>query len=150
MPSFPRPFDLPILYEILPLNISCQELYLYDYDGLNKQETKPNIDAFLDRTLRRYCEETKGLQPIYNYTENMNKEMVDVLKEAEKERFVNGQDLQAPIADGILKFHEISQNKLNITIGINDYRMSEYHKNNGVTKLSLSTDSIIVSYLMTT
>lgn len=33
IPSFPRPLNMPIIYELLPFNISCKEIYLYSFDG---------------------------------------------------------------------------------------------------------------------
>lgn len=39
---------------------------------------------------------------------------------------------------------------MDVTVSVNDYRLSEYHRNNGVTKLSLEMGSSIVGYILTT
>lgn len=36
----PVPFNFPILYNILPLNISCEEIYFYEYEGVDASEKK--------------------------------------------------------------------------------------------------------------
>lgn len=36
----PVPFNFPILYNILPLNISCEEIYFYEYEGVDVSEKK--------------------------------------------------------------------------------------------------------------
>jgi len=40
------------------------------------------------------------------------------------------------IPDGAITVHEINQEKFSYTIQVNDMRMPQYHRNNGITKLS--------------
>ena len=56
----------------------------------------------------------------------------------------------APIPDGTMKFHKLNNKEMDVTVSVNDYRLSEYHRNNGVTKLSLEVGSNVVGYVMTT
>lgn len=58
--------------------------------------------------------------------------------------------METPLADGTMVFNNISSQKLDMTVSVNDYRLSEYHRNNGVSKLSLSLGASIMSYVMTT
>lgn len=58
--------------------------------------------------------------------------------------------MAAPIPDGTMKFYKLGKGELDVTVSVNDYRLSEYHRNNGVTKLSLSVGASVVSYVMTT
>jgi hypothetical protein len=48
-----------------------------------------------------------------------------------------GIDLKTAIPDGLIKIHELTTQTFNTTVSINDWRLPEYHKNNGVTKLDL-------------
>lgn len=62
-----------------------------------------------------------------------------------------GVDLKTKVPDGLVKIRDISKDKLYSTISINDWRLPEYHKNNGVTKLDMrAEDQMIVSYLRVT
>lgn len=60
--------------------------------------------------------------------------------------------MKGPLPDGLVKFHELelkgSRKKINVTLGINDYRLSEYHRNNGVTKIAFGEE--MISTVMTT
>lgn len=58
--------------------------------------------------------------------------------------------MKAPIPDGVFRFHQLDDKILDVTVSVNDYRLSQYHRNNGVTKLSLSFGASVVSYVMTT
>ena len=76
---------------------------------------------------------------------------MDLLEEADKEQFERGNDLKTELADGTLRFRSISKTGLDVSVAINDYRLGEYHRNNGVTKLKISTNgSIFTGYIMTT
>lgn len=82
----------------------------------------------------------------------MNKNILALLKEADKQDFAMREDINSSLPDGLFKLHQIDlkgdKKKINVTIGINDYRLSEYHRNNGVTKIAFG-DSLF-SYVMTT
>lgn len=58
--------------------------------------------------------------------------------------------MKTPLADGVMYFHSVGKDSLEMTVSVNDYRLAEYHRNNGVTKLSLSLGANIMSYIMTT
>jgi hypothetical protein len=59
--------------------------------------------------------------------------------------------MSAAIPDGTYQFHRVDDTHLDVTVSVNDYWLSEYHRNNGVTKLSSSGRvTATVSYVMTT
>ncbi len=64
MPSFPRPLNLPILYEMLPFNISCDEIYLYNSGG---SAAKEDVEELLNKNLKRFCNKTQKLSPSFEY-----------------------------------------------------------------------------------
>lgn len=66
--------------------------------------------------------------------------------------FERGDDLNTDIPDGIVSFKNASNKSLAVALGINDFRLPEYHKNNGVTKIVVktSTTSTISTYLRVT
>lgn len=82
----------------------------------------------------------------------MNKGVIECLDRADKLNFERGDDLNTEIPDGIVKFKNITQNTLSATFGINDFRLPEYHKNNGVTKILMKTSvtTTISTYLRVT
>lgn len=40
------------------------------------------------------------------------------------------------LPDGAIKFYEANDEKLSFTLQINDLRIHEYHRNNGITKIT--------------
>ena len=66
--------------------------------------------------------------------------------------FQRGDDLKTEIPDGIVEFNQVQLNNLSARLGINDFRLPEYHKNNGVTKIMVKTSSTttISTYLRVT
>lgn len=40
------------------------------------------------------------------------------------------------LPDGAVKFYEANDKKLSFTLQINDLRIPEYHRNNGITKIT--------------
>ena len=52
----------------------------------------------------------------------------------------------------MVNFRNSSRNNLIATLSVNDFRLPEYHKNNGVTKvlIKLSETSVIGTYLKVT
>lgn len=73
-----------------------------------------------------------------------------LLREAEKQTYQHGEDLTIPFPDGTYKFHYLNKSQMDVTVSVNDYRLGEYHRNNGVTKLSVNVGSSFLSYVMTT
>ena len=74
------------------------------------------------------------------------------LKIADKESFERGNDLTTLIPDGYVNFKNISEQEIDLVYGINDLRLPEYHKNNGITKIILKAgqNQQIISYLRVT
>ena len=74
------------------------------------------------------------------------------LKIADKESFERGDDLTTSIPDGYVNFKNISEQEIDLVYGINDLRLPEYHKNNGITKIILKDgqNQQIISYLRVT
>jgi len=59
-------------------------------------------------------------------------------------------DIKGSIPDGTYKFHRLNRTKMEVTVSVNDYRLPEYHRNNGISKLSLTYGALFMSYVMTT
>jgi hypothetical protein len=66
--------------------------------------------------------------------------------------FERGDDLKTDIPDGIIKFKQVNTHNLSAGLAINDFRLPEYHKNNGVTKIVVKTSetTTISTYLRVT
>ena len=62
---------------------------------------------------------------------------MSVLDAVDHEALKRGSDMQTDIPDGSINFNKINSSTFDITLSINDWRLPEYHKNNGVTKLDL-------------
>lgn len=77
---------------------------------------------------------------------------MEIIKQADVTAFERGEDLVTPIPDGMIKFKETDKSTMVATVGINDFRLPEYHKNNGVTKMVVKTSmtSTISTYLKVT
>jgi hypothetical protein len=66
--------------------------------------------------------------------------------------FERGDDLKTDIPDGTVRFLAASKNSMRAVLGINDFRLPEYHKNNGATKIVVKTSesTTISTYLRVT
>ena len=53
----------------------------------------------------------------------MNEGIIECLNKADTLNFERGDDLNTEIPDGFVKFKEVSSKKLNVTLGINDFRL---------------------------
>jgi hypothetical protein len=47
------------------------------------------------------------------------------------------------VPDGTLYFREISSNSISLRLQINDMYLSEYHANNGITKITFKLDEMM-------
>lgn len=106
----------------------------------------------LNKTLKYYCDKSDSLMPQYTYAENVNEMLMKKIKQADVEAFERGNDLKTNLADGFVKFKHLNNSSLNATYGINDLRLPQYHKNNGLTKIIIRTseNQHISSYLRVT
>lgn len=50
--------------------------------------------------------------------------MISLLNDADKEPYLHGKDMETPLADGTMLFNSISSKKLDMTVSVNDYRLS--------------------------
>jgi hypothetical protein len=53
--------------------------------------------------------------------------------------FERGDDLVTSLPDGLIAFKEAGKDVLSVELSINDFRLAEYHKNNGVTKIMIKS-----------
>jgi hypothetical protein len=92
------------------------------------------------------------LSPRFARVDSVNAEVIQCLNRADQLNFERGDDLKTDIPDGIVQFKEANSNTLTAVVGINDYRLPEYHKNNGVTKIMVKTSetTTISTYLRVT
>ncbi len=74
------------------------------------------------------------------------------IKAADSESFERGNDLTTNLPDGFCRFKDFNENTLKVTYGINDLRLPQYHKNNGITKIAVKTgnNQQLMSYLRVT
>jgi hypothetical protein len=78
---------------------------------------------------------------------------MQALKDTDNRQFIRGADINSTIPDGIIIFNNVSDKNLDVVLTINDYRIPEYHRSNGITKLSLNLKNqtnLINSYLRVT
>lgn len=102
--------------------------------------------------LKDYCSKEGVINPQFYQYDSINSAVMSKLKEADVTAFERGDDLRTDIPDGLMSFTNSKSDKINATLSINDYRIPEYHKNNGVTKILIKTSntSVIGSYLRVT
>lgn len=92
------------------------------------------------------------LNPRFVRKNSVNEEVLHVFAVANKLNFERGDDLKCEIPDGAIKLKELSESKIKADLSINDFRLPEYHKNNGVTKILVKTSvtTTISTYLRVT
>lgn len=92
------------------------------------------------------------LTPSFVRKESVNEAVMACLDKADKLNFERGDDLKTEIPDGIVKIKEANKQSLVVGLGVNDFRLPEYHKNNGVTKIVVKTSitTTISTYLRVT
>jgi hypothetical protein len=101
--------------------------------------------------LKEVCPDGQ-LSPHFAKVQSVNAEVMQCLQRADLLNFERGDDLNTNIPDGIVKFKAVSNRSLSAAVGINDFRLPEYHKNNGVTKIVVKTSvtTTISTYLRVT
>lgn len=140
---------MPMGYSLIrsQLGLSCEQRYYYE--GIREDEKW--IDKIIKLQMKEMCP-SLGFSPEFIKIDSVNQRIMDILKVADLEQFQRGDDLKTNIPDGFVKFKEITSDKLSVTLGINDFRLPEYHKNNGVTKIMVKTSltTTISTYLRVT
>jgi len=76
---------------------------------------------------------------------------MEELNNADHSVLRRGVDIMPSIPDGSVRITKWDQQSFCSTLSINDWRLPEYHSNNGITKLDIhSDDQLIVTYLKVT
>ena len=91
----------------------------------------------LNQTLKTYCNDNKLLVPQFRLNTDVNKEIMMVLDKADHEKMARGDDLHVDMPDGFIKFSNVEEKIIDVCLGINDWRIPQYHLNNGVTKIGI-------------
>ncbi|EGR34219.1 hypothetical protein IMG5_020170 [Ichthyophthirius multifiliis] len=161
--DYPFLFNIPSLYQMYPYmkNITCLEWYEYAFDTNSTQQTKDfigynsgqkneipkgmlaNIQQSKNDCQFQPSKETPSqnrsvpffTQPI---NQTINEDIYNSLFYLNNVPYKRGSDLESLdiLPDGAIQFSEASKDKLKYKIQINDLRIPEYHRNNGVTKLT--------------
>jgi ABC-type multidrug transport system ATPase subunit len=162
----PVPFLFNIPYKSLynavpndPINISeCLQWYEFGFDPSADNETMTYVgqnngfangtSGLLSRIWGWECQNSQNesqLMPFFNQTTDSIDddiyEDVTVLNEEPYNRYVDMPNLQI-LPDGAITFYNASDTNLTFKIQINDLRIPEYHRNNGVTKFSVPDPSL--------
>ena len=89
---YPQPLNIPGLLNLVPqFNLTCKEFYLYKCDPANQFE----VDRLLNRTLSAPCAEAGREAPYFLPSIDMNGDVMDKIREADKETFMRNGDLKA-------------------------------------------------------
>ena len=134
--SFPRPFNMPELNAAIrpSIGLVCGEVYYYQATP----EASRMAHQLLETQLFETCPDGT-MSPRFDQKDNVNRAILEQVKKADLEQFERGDDLKTELPDGLIKFKRASENEVNAVVGINDFRLPEYHKNNGVTKILVKT-----------
>ena len=75
VPDVPRPLDMPLFTELLPFNLSCREIYLYEFEN-GTAAGKEFAHDLMSMNLKRYCPETDALSPTFTYQSELDQHMM--------------------------------------------------------------------------
>jgi len=154
---FNVPYSKVYNQSLSPLKTStCLEWYLYDFKNDASQETKSYIhrDGGLlsnilpdDQDARKYfmCPEYKREMPYFEKAKEkgINEQMFESLQEINSQAFDDDVDTAGLdiLPDGAITFYEANDKSLSYKLQINDVRLAEYHRGNGVSKIYLQQNS---------
>lgn len=66
-----------------------------------------------------------------------NQRIIEELRTTDRSPIVRGLDMNTSLPDGKIILKTLSGSSMEAMLSINDWRLPEYHRNNGVTKLNL-------------
>ncbi|CAD8183724.1 unnamed protein product [Paramecium octaurelia] len=153
--DFPYLFNVPVIYSGLPglLNLTCLQWYYFNSSQLREQDKQflgyndGNQSLGLLRHIlqRPGCSyETqdhelafKNVPFLQQPNSTINQDIYHQIEYLHTVPFVRGSDLQDLylIPDGAYTFFEANEKKINMSIQVNDIRLHEYHRSNGITKI---------------
>lgn len=117
---YPQPLNIPGLLTLVPqFNLTCKEFYLYKYNASDAAE----VEKLLSRTLSAPCAEVGRESPYFLPSNDLNFDVMEKVREADKETFMRNTDLKTDIPDGIIHFNKVTSNELDVILGINDLRL---------------------------
>ena len=122
----------------------CLKWYLYDYAKPEMSNSKI-INSILQDPFTEYCEKHDINVPYFRRPKDrIQTDMYNAILEMDKQPFLIGKDQQGGdvLPDGGITFIEENRKGVSVNLQVNDLRLSEYHRTNGVTKLSFRIDTI--------
>ncbi|KAL4456247.1 hypothetical protein ABPG74_014208 [Tetrahymena malaccensis] len=168
--DYPFIFNLPGIYQIYPFidNSTCLEWYAYDFEKNATDSTREfvgynnGVDNELPNGLLKNIFQNKNkcqFEPKYKEKSvsrnvpffkmppentSINEEIYESLQILNEVPYQRGIDLNSLdiIPDGAVQFQEASKDKLVYKVQINDLRIPEYHRNNGITKYRFKLDNM--------
>jgi len=153
----------PLLNRTVALDFqSCLQWYMYDFEGANFEDQDfVGKFVFFDFSFKNlyvengmienvlppweivkelyYCRR-KGYMPQFkrpNASLTINQHMFQTLKELNKYK-MNNKSREVPhldwLPDGAVTFYEANRNNLSLKLQINDLKVNQYHRVNGITR----------------
>lgn len=125
------------LYPII--STSCVKWFMYDYNAsLTNSSFAMLMDRIKNDPMREYCDEVNMPVPYFEKhdAKDFNQYIVGQVKEFGKKKLKIGKEIEGieKVPDGTVVFKEMSPNRMDLKLQINDMLIFEYHNNNGVTK----------------
>ncbi|CAK64013.1 unnamed protein product (macronuclear) [Paramecium tetraurelia] len=154
--DFPYLLNIPFIYSQIPMfsNVSCLQWYFYDVSQLSHSEQnfigwndgqigKNMSSGLLQNILQKPGCKSNNLSELRNipFLEqpdiSINEDIYERIQYLNTQPFYRGRDLDDiwMIPDGAFTFHNANEEYLNVTIQVNDLRIPEYHRANGITKV---------------
>lgn len=138
----------PLLKRTVALEFqSCLQWYMYDFEGANWEDEDFVENEMIDNVLPPwdaakelyYCRK-KGFMPQFkrpNVSLTINQHMFQTLKQLNKYKMTN-KSREVPhldwLPDGAVTFYEASRKNLTLKLQINDLKVNQYHRVNGITR----------------
>jgi hypothetical protein len=92
------------------------------------------------------------LVPEFLFYDDPNARIMEELRVTDSSKIVRGVDMNTSLPDGKIIIKSLNNKSLEAALSINDWRLPEYHKNNGVTKMDIKIEgnNAILTYLRVT
>ena len=127
---------------------TCLKWFAYDFAA--SKITGPGlslIDRVTNDPMSEYCGEAGRLTPYFKRTgsQGIVKELVQHIKELNTQPYAFGMPTKGleKVPDGAVFFKDIDTKVIDVKLMINDMRLTEYHLNNGVTKISFKLNEFL-------
>ena len=110
--------------------------HFFHVQGSNSEMVK----SIFNDPFKEHCPETNKAVPYFARPKGstINGDIVKSIKVLDKQEYTLGEDLASNehMPDGSITFFEQSKDGIRINVQINDLKLPEYHRNNGITKFA--------------